>query len=194
MSSRSLYRSPSLSIARDRKCIRNRAKEDSTEISLVYWPSGVLAVEECIQNGRLNGIRKTWHRNGKLKSACMWIDGRAHGVKKTLTSKGGPESTSTYRYGVLDGPSVQFHPNGMIKEEIQWSKGIAKGVRSARFDSGEIQYIGHLCTTCPGNFCGPFKVFDKEGNVIEEKTIHGCITQTCFYGRDLPEHRRGVWS
>ncbi|MCB9262329.1 MAG: toxin-antitoxin system YwqK family antitoxin [Flavobacteriales bacterium] len=63
-------------------------------------------------NGKLHGIYKTWHKNGKIAVACLFKYGVQHGEFKSWWENGQPKKSCSYHEGKLNGIYETWHNCG----------------------------------------------------------------------------------
>jgi hypothetical protein len=75
-------------------------------------PTGKLLSETEYENGKFNGRRKVFHKNGKLIFEGNYLSDLRHGVNTYYNNQtGNLESTDNFYYGIRVGPSVEYKGN-----------------------------------------------------------------------------------
>lgn len=145
--------------------------------------------EEFDELGQLDGIKKEWHRNGKIKSyyhydvekldgtciryneqgkpieICNYKNDMAHGTYVLNYYDGKtPKTTKEYRDGTLHGTTKDFNKNGQILREYNFKNGELQGKYLDYVNGIESNYQN-------GNLHGDFKKYSN-GRLISTHTYN----------------------
>jgi len=91
----------------------------------VWGGKAGIRFEENYQNGKLDGLRKTYYGNGNLEAEENYKNGKLDGLRKTYYSNGNLDSESNYKAGKKEGPVKTYYENGNLKEEFIFKEGKA---------------------------------------------------------------------
>jgi antitoxin component YwqK of YwqJK toxin-antitoxin module len=82
-----------------------------------YHPNGRLREEASVNaNGRLHGIRRTYHSNGALESEERYVDGVRMGDARRYTATGTLKLIRTYKDDLPDGEELIYSDDGKLEE------------------------------------------------------------------------------
>ncbi len=88
-------------------------------------PQGILKAKDEIHTGLLTR-RETFHSNGIPESNATYVHGKLHGVKKSFTASGEPQSIEEWSNGELNG-NVTYFKNGAKFIECTYVDGLKNG-------------------------------------------------------------------
>jgi len=147
---------PAYSIAVVKK---NGVYDEYNGVKRTYYDDGTLKNEYTLKNGFINGVTKSFHPNGKLKTTSFFVNNIRHGFEKT--------------YG----------EDGVIVSEYNYNDGIGDGTYKV-FKYGKIAQIGSLKRDV---YDGIFKNYDGNGNLIKEffmkeGLLHGSFKEILYEG------------
>jgi hypothetical protein len=101
-----------------------------------------MATEEVFVGEKLNGKRRTWHRNGQLATEECYQDGLLHGVVQQWSAAGRLFGSFVMVHGT--GTQKSWHDNGRLNQEF---------------------------TTVNGSFCGRSRIWLRDGTLISDKIL-----------------------
>lgn len=96
---------------------------------------GNLLSKDLVKHGQML-LRTTYYPNGDPESITPYVDGLAHGQRKTFHMGGEPKALEEWKSGVQDGVTTVFQ-NGTKWAEVAYSKGVKHGTE-LRYRDGEI--------------------------------------------------------
>ncbi len=120
------------------------ATEHAAEIELGHEVrrNDVMVERVLYAEGRLHGIQRKWHGNGRLAEESPYKNGVMHGRFRRWTEAG--ELIADYRMTEGSGREVIFFPNGVLAEEQEYVQGLKDGPYSGAYPSGALKYCGRF--------------------------------------------------
>jgi antitoxin component YwqK of YwqJK toxin-antitoxin module len=108
----------------------------------VYYPtSGKLLAEYGMENGKRNGIQKSYYESGTLKEEYEMVDDSLTGMYKKYYESGNLKVECNELNGKLQGKSLAYYQNGKLQAEV---------------------------TFINGSRNGPFKTYDENGALLND--------------------------
>lgn len=83
---------------------------------------------EFYKNGKLDGSRKVFYRNGKLAEEITYENGIKNGAYKSFTEQGVLLESSTYKNDQYDGEAIYSDASGKIVSQGKYKNGKKVGV------------------------------------------------------------------
>lgn len=74
-------------------------------------------------NGKIDGTKKRYHRNGQLKDIAHFENGKRNGLTKYYGRDGFLMQEINYKNGKKNGEEKEWHTNGQLKVEKNYRKG-----------------------------------------------------------------------
>jgi antitoxin component YwqK of YwqJK toxin-antitoxin module len=111
---------------------------DGTE--KLYTPeTGALAAEIPWVKGRIQGVKRTFHANGKPASETPYDKGEIQGVSRSFDAEGKLIRVVTYSNGQRDGDATEYWPGKpeQVKQVVPYRKGAVEGVAKAFYLNGK---------------------------------------------------------
>jgi antitoxin component YwqK of YwqJK toxin-antitoxin module len=78
-------------------------------------------------NGKMNGIYKSYWKNGQLCTEVNYIDDIMNGIKKSYFPNGQLEEELNYIDGKKNGIYKSYWENGQLEEEVNYIDGLKQG-------------------------------------------------------------------
>lgn len=122
-----------------------------TGIGIDMWNEKQVKTEISFKNGRIDGVVRSYHENGKLQSQRFWKEGKGHGEIKVYSQNGQLLEEGTYKNGQMDSIWKKYHENGKLKAEMSYVAGKLDGVVKEYDENGKLT----------------FQATYKEGKIIE---------------------------
>jgi antitoxin component YwqK of YwqJK toxin-antitoxin module len=113
-------------------------KELFTGLAQSFYQSMIKAEEIHFTNGKKNGKKKIWFKNGHLSYECTYINGKLNGTSKTWWKNDTLRSISNYKMGVVDGQQLQWYQSGAKFKALKIVNGREEGMQKAWRENGEI--------------------------------------------------------
>ncbi len=86
-------------------------------------------LEELVYvNGKMEGMQRTWHRNGQLESEKVFKDGNYHGLHRDWHVNGQLKSECNYENGLYHGLYRAWRAGGELCEEGSYVNGKEEGL------------------------------------------------------------------
>lgn len=80
--------------------------------------------ELSYKNGKLDGLSRIYHPNGKLYLETEWANDKRHGLTKQYFQSGILYSETYYDSGKITGILKKYHKDGKLKAEVPYNNGI----------------------------------------------------------------------
>lgn len=134
-----------------------------------YFKNTNIAAEGYYKHKKRDSVWKFYDRKeqGQLVEKLHYEEGKKEGVSKTFYDDGEPSEILHWEDGVRDGPWKQFFANGRVKLETTYDEGSINGDFHAYHFNGSIHIDGKYKNDLKH---GPWSFYDKKGN--EKYTIH----------------------
>lgn len=117
-----------------------------------YYPDGTIKTVAGYRNGKPEGIRREYDKNGAIKAAFIFSDG-------ILTGEGIIDERMK-----KDGPWKEYYPNGALMAEGNYSNDKRVGKWSFYYLQGNIQQEGFYNKL--GNYDGEWRWFFESGQLL----------------------------
>ena len=88
---------------------------------------------------KLDGIYRSWYKNGQLKSQSTYNNGEQNGKKSTWYENGKLATESDIVNGLNEGKSNEWYENGQLKNESNYMNGQYSGTITTYWRSGQIK-------------------------------------------------------
>jgi antitoxin component YwqK of YwqJK toxin-antitoxin module len=79
-----------------------------------YFDDGTPCRELDFEEGNLSGIRKTWYRNGKVRSIENYKHDDLEGITTLFFESGNKQAELSFKNGLYHGPVKYFDSNGKL--------------------------------------------------------------------------------
>jgi antitoxin component YwqK of YwqJK toxin-antitoxin module len=124
---------------------KNCDQSNCTECPQIFPDSG--ETDYNYKNGKLDGVQKTYYKNGKLFVESTYKNGKADGLKKLYYKDGQLWETQIYKEDVLLGSNNQprngiykrFYKNGQLAAEGLYKDGFPQGEFKNYYENGVIE-------------------------------------------------------
>lgn len=90
--------------------------------------NGQLIFVKEFENGKLNGVEKSYNKDGQITSTTEYVNGLKHGEHKSIYTNGDIETVGQYKNGFAHGIWKENYYNGKLKETGEYSEGFKNGV------------------------------------------------------------------
>jgi len=87
-----------------------------------YWPNGDLMNETIVINGKAEGNSTSYHTNGSIRSRVFFRNGKVEGVVRSYSEEGALYSEMIYKDGKREGIAMHYYENGNIKTQFLYEK------------------------------------------------------------------------
>jgi antitoxin component YwqK of YwqJK toxin-antitoxin module len=88
----------------------------------LFHENGKLALEMFYQNGKLEGVTKTWYPNGQMESIANATNDSYEGPFKYWYITDTLKQVGTYINNDIEGNLNTYYANGVLKETVFFSK------------------------------------------------------------------------
>lgn len=99
---------------RDGRLVLKSGHVPFTGVMFEQTSDGRRLTEVPVKEGRVHGLARGWHENGKLEVEEFFKDGVSDGVRTRCYPNGNQRNTATIVGGTLDGPYTEWHENGQL--------------------------------------------------------------------------------
>lgn len=79
--------------------------------------NGIKVLSATLENGKIQGARKKWYDDGKMKSIVFFDNDVAHGKYISFYPNGVKEVDGVYDHGAMTGIYTEWHDNNSIKRK-----------------------------------------------------------------------------
>ncbi len=98
------------------------------------------AAEVSWEQGRIQGVRRTFYPDGSLQSETPFADNQAHGVAKSYAANGTLTRVSTMREGERDGELIDYWPEtGNQRRVLHYDNGTVQGTVREFYPDGSLR-------------------------------------------------------
>jgi len=104
--------------------------------------TGTLRLEANYQNGKRHGLTRNWHSNGQMMSETNYANGKIHGVSKTWHNNGKLSTEASYNFGKNEGVYQSWHSNGEKMAEIHYRNNQKHGMEIRWDEEGKLKSHG----------------------------------------------------
>ncbi len=134
-------------------------------------------------NNRQNVVRRSYYKNGNVKSVSEMDGGLINGTHLFYYPSGTLQSRGTYLRGLAHGTVESFYENGKLKSRSTWLNGKEEGNAITYFKNGSHQFIAFYKM---GKIVGRSLVYHEDGKVRERKLYDslGNIQHIMVYALD----------
>ncbi|MBP9855365.1 MAG: toxin-antitoxin system YwqK family antitoxin [Candidatus Omnitrophica bacterium] len=119
-----------------------------------YYPNGKLKLEAEYKDGKQNGILREYYENGQLAFIQTIRNGKVSGMVKAYYESGKLKGEVNYVDSLQDGKCIEYYENSKVKEETTFIEGQIINIK--KFDEQ-----GNMTLNQNDNF-GPGCVFYEE--------------------------------
>ena len=88
-----------------------------------FWGNGQKQAIINFKDGKLHGIYKSWHPNGKVRNKSEFINGKKNGKSITFSSDGIKIFEEHYKEGKLHGELTEWSENGDLVRKVSYING-----------------------------------------------------------------------
>ena len=130
-----------LTVKREGIMYKLNSREAYSGIVFQHYENENLEFCESYVNGKLEGIKDTYHSNGELASTAIYLNGEKNGPYKKFDIEGKIIEVSNYKNGKLDGlkeVSDNMEDIGLVKQKIFYNDGIIQTIETTYPDSTQI--------------------------------------------------------
>ena len=110
-----------------------------TGIGINMWNEKQLESEISFKNGKIDGVVKYYHENGKLQSQRFWKEGKADGELKVYYESGQLFKEGAFKNGQMDSIWKEYFESGKLKAEMSYTDGKLNGVVKEYDETGKLK-------------------------------------------------------
>lgn len=124
-----------------RKTLYKQGVKDGVE-QLFHAGTDKLQHEIPWVNGRIEGVKKSFHANGKPSVETPYKGGKISGEVKSYTEKGGLLRVARFTTGVRDGEMVDYWPDreNVVERSVPYRQGQIHGMSRAFYADGKMKW------------------------------------------------------
>lgn len=132
---------------------------------VLYDSSYVVHYEGSIRNGGVNGIWRTYNKNGNLFVSANYMQGYLNGKAYFYfdTKKETLLADVDYKMDKIDGLYIEYYRNGTMKSKIQYEDGLRHGECMYFYENGKLKLS---CKYKKGERVGKSTVYNDQGKKI----------------------------
>lgn len=130
--------------------------------------TGQVNSEETYFNGKLNGPKKEFNRNGDTLLFMNFLNDIRDGIQREYYVDGKPASIISYKNGLLDGPHLTFNKEGKVEVSLNYKEGKKHGLNKYFYSNGKDAGVEHWNL---GQKDGEFIVYNEAGIVITKSNF-----------------------
>ena len=130
-----------LTVKREGIVYKLNSREAYSGIVFQHYENKKLEFCESYVDGKLEGIKDTYHSNGELASTAIYLNGEKNGPCKKFDIEGKIIEVSNYKNGKLDGlkeVSDNIEDIGFVKQKSFYNDGIIQTLETTYPDSNQI--------------------------------------------------------
>lgn len=110
-----------------------------TGIGITMWNEKQLKSEITFKNGKIDGVVRSFHENGKLQSQRFWKEGKGHGEFKVYSETGQLLEEGAFKNGQMDSVWKKYFESGKLKAEMSYTEGKLNGVVKEYDETGKLK-------------------------------------------------------
>jgi antitoxin component YwqK of YwqJK toxin-antitoxin module len=99
----------------------------------------LLAIVAVAAHPVRRSVERTWHDNGQLSEARMYVNGKEEGTHRGWWPNGTPKFEYVYHNGLLDGVSREWFPSGALFREQHYSAGHEAELQRMYWEDGRVR-------------------------------------------------------
>lgn len=104
-----------------------------------YYYSGRKQGEGTFVNGKVDGLRKMYFQNGKVRVEKYYKDGIENGIDKEYYEDGSLEQKGEFANGKEEGTWESYYPNGQVKLRSSYKEGEVFDTATRYYSTGKIK-------------------------------------------------------
>ena len=137
----------------------NEVKEEN------YSQAGLLISEKIFKAGKPSGKWIFYQENGKDPLVIeQYLDGKLHGVRTSFHRGGKKSLEETYQFNLITGPVRNYDEEGRIEWECEYKGSRMHGVYTGYYPSGKVRELG---TYVANKKHGEWKEFNESGEITK---------------------------
>lgn len=106
----------------------NKNRENEGEWKFYHQASSQIMSVETYKNGKIDGVRKVFYKDGKIASETHYVNGIKEGLHKQYAENGVVIEEIPYKNNQFNGWVVYRDRNGKPTAEGRYEKGLKKGI------------------------------------------------------------------
>lgn len=119
------------------------------------------------QDGKINGVKKLYHRNGKIRLEAPFVHGVRDGVSKEYDLVGRVVKITTYRQGKRHGDMIEnWTLTAKPRRIVPYDNDVIEGVVREYYDTGQLK---KELPAKSDKWHGLEKQYDEEGALIKQR-------------------------
>lgn len=104
-------------------------------------PRGGLRSRASFRDGKLHGISRSWHENGRLEGESHFAAGMLHGPQLRWHSSGCIRLQGSFANGVMEGAWRSWDGKGTLRQEREYLRGVAHGAWKEWSETGRLRSL-----------------------------------------------------
>jgi len=111
--------------------------------SVEFFEGGEVKREsKSYKDGQLDGVFRTWFKNGQISSEHTYKDGLADGLDKLWREDGQQLAESSWKADKASGVAKFWYENGQLKSEESYVDDKLQGMKKVWYENGQQQFEG----------------------------------------------------
>ena len=155
-------------------------KNEALEAKPIYYPHGVLKIEQYYIGKHLHGPLTFFSENGSILAKGWYVNGKQQGKIWLFYSSGSLYALQQMKEGIGHGVQRYYYPCGAIKTIFNYEMGLLDGVVRLYYSNGQLKRELHFKM---GKHCGTERMWDSRGQLLLEAQ----------YQDDMPMGRACTW-
>jgi antitoxin component YwqK of YwqJK toxin-antitoxin module len=145
----------------------------------------IISSFKCM-NGKIEGLRLKYYRNGKIYSKQFYKNGLLHGISKRFYQSGRLEVLNKYKFGKLIGKQIEYDDDD--DNSIIYYETIRNGLRNGKFHWYDIE--DESIGSYHNGLMNGLWIYKKRGIVVAKGYFKDGDGSNQGYSTDIPMHGR----
>ncbi len=120
------------------KVKRKSSVNSDTLKVIIYYESGTPKSNYFTVKGLMEGLKKSWHSNGKVKGLYQYKHGLQENLSIWYYETGQVATKCNFKNGIEDGFCISYFENSLIKQEGNFKNGEEEGIVLNYFENGQL--------------------------------------------------------
>lgn len=115
----------------------NRKMIGQNKCVINYYDNGQASDSSCTVNGKNQGRKKFWYKNGQLQEVSDWKDDLQNGIYETFYENGKSKQKATWINGKREGKVEHWYENGQLEFIAFYKNGLLEGTSQDYYQNGK---------------------------------------------------------
>jgi antitoxin component YwqK of YwqJK toxin-antitoxin module len=90
-------------------------------------------------DGKIEGIRRHWYSNGKLKEERFFVKGRQEGIQRGWYENGNKSFEYNFKNDIYEGSCYEWYEDGSLSKHFQYKAGQENGMQVWKNPDGSLR-------------------------------------------------------